>query len=108
MTLQEQIRRAQVEAAERMVVDSLPPELRFDSGRAAASLVQQAELSDEEIEGIAHRRAWRYKQGTHTTIGDEYTFNRFTLLDFSRSLLSARRGGEAMPGGADSSSRGQT
>ena len=45
------------------------------------------EMTDYEIEQLAHRTCWRYKVSTDPNHSDTYTFNRHTLLEFARALV---------------------
>lgn len=51
---------------------------------------QRAPLTEDQIEAMAHRRAWRYKKSTDPHHSDTYTFNRATLLDFVRGITAAK------------------
>lgn len=44
----------------------------------------EARLTDEQIETLAHRRAYRYRHGPDSI---EFIFNRHCLLNFARALL---------------------
>lgn len=44
-----------------------------------------------EIEALAHRMAWRYKQSSDPHHSDTYTFNRATLLQFAEALVAIER-----------------
>ncbi|MBU9563687.1 hypothetical protein KTE54_23695 [Burkholderia multivorans] len=44
----------------------------------------EARLTDEQIETLAHRRAYRYRHGPDSI---EFIFNRHCLLNFARTLL---------------------
>jgi hypothetical protein len=43
-------------------------------------------LSEEQIEAIAHRKAWRYRKSSDPHHSDTYTFNRACLIEFVRAL----------------------
>lgn len=45
-----------------------------------------AKLSDERIEELAHRMAWRYKFSSDPNHSNTYTFNRNCLLQFVRAI----------------------
>ena len=60
---------------------------RAESGAPApAPQPQPQPLTDERIEAIAHRKAWRYRHDGESTGSHLYTFNRHTLLDFAHAL----------------------
>lgn len=46
-------------------------------------------LLPEQIEALAHRRAWRYKYSSDPNHSHTYTFNRTCLLDFVADLFAA-------------------
>lgn len=48
------------------------------------------EMTDYEIEQLAHRTCWRYKVSKDPNHSDTYTFNRHTLLEFARALHPSR------------------
>lgn len=48
-------------------------------------------MESDEILALAHREAWRYKKSTDPHHSDTYTFNRSTLLEFARKLVTAKR-----------------
>ena len=48
-------------------------------------------MTNEEILALAHREAWRYKKSSDPHHSDTYTFNRSTLLEFSRKLVKSER-----------------
>lgn len=53
----------------------------------AASPHQVAQpLTDEQIEALAHRIAWRYKKSSDPHHSDTYTFNRDTLIQFAAEI----------------------
>jgi len=58
-----------------------------------------SEITDDQIEAMAHRRAWRYKKSSDPHHSDTYTFNRATLLEFVRFDIAALASttGEAEP-----------
>lgn len=43
-------------------------------------------LTDEQIEALAHRIAWRYKKSSDPHHSDTYTFNRDTLIQFAAAI----------------------
>lgn len=43
-------------------------------------------LTDEQIEALAHRIAWRYKKSSDPHHSDTYTFNRDTLIQFAAEI----------------------
>lgn len=43
-----------------------------------------------EIETLAHRKAWRYKHSTDPNHSNTYTFNRTTLIEFTRAATAGR------------------
>ncbi|WP_330728179.1 hypothetical protein [Burkholderia multivorans] len=51
---------------------------------AAPTVAGEARLTDEQIETLAHRRAYRYRHGPDSI---EFIFNRHCLLNFARALL---------------------
>lgn len=54
---------------------------------------QQSNLStDYQVEQLAHRACLNYHHSPDSFLGNTYTFNRHTLLDFARTL---REGGAA-------------
>jgi len=65
-----------------------------------------SEITDDQIEAMAHRRAWRYKKSSDPHHSDTYTFNRATLLEFVRFDIAALASttGEAAPVAASCSS----
>ncbi len=48
-------------------------------------------MTQDEIEALAHREAWRYKKSSDPHHSDTYTFNRSTLLEFARKLIEEER-----------------
>jgi hypothetical protein len=48
-------------------------------------------LTDEQIEAIGHRKAWRYKHSSDPAHSSTYTFNRVCLLDFARAAIAASK-----------------
>lgn len=58
-----------------------------------------SEVTDEHIETLAHRMAWRYKKSSDPHHSDTYTFNRTTLIDFVRAALAAQASGPDQAGG---------
>ena len=48
-------------------------------------------MTSNEILSLAHREAWRYKKSSDSHHSDTYTFNRSTLLEFARKLVSTER-----------------
>jgi hypothetical protein len=67
---------------------------------APAQAQQAAPLTDEQIEAIGHRKAWRYKHSSDPAHSSTYTFNRVCLLDFARAAIDAARGIGASSGSA--------
>jgi hypothetical protein len=62
----------------------------------AAPAAQPADsaMTDEQIEEIAHRKAWHYLHNSsnpNDSANSEYTFNRATLLEFARALTAASK-----------------
>jgi hypothetical protein len=47
-------------------------------------------LSDEQIEALAHRMAWRYKKSSDPHHSDTFTFNLTTLVQFARALAAVQ------------------
>jgi len=62
---------------------------------AAPAAPAPAPLTDEQIEAIGHRKAWRYKHSSDPAHSSTYTFNRTCLLDFARAAIAASKGGAA-------------
>lgn len=58
----------------------------------AAAPAAPAPLTDEQIEAIGHRKAWRYKHSSDPAHSSTYTFNRVCLLDFARAAIEASKG----------------
>ena len=48
-------------------------------------------MSEQEIEALAHRVAWRYAKSSDPNHSDTYTFNRQCLMQFVGALLAAER-----------------
>lgn len=48
-------------------------------------------MTEQEIESLAHRMAWRYSKSHDPHHSDTYTFNRQCLLQFADGLLAAER-----------------
>lgn len=44
-------------------------------------------MTKDEIEAIAHRKAWKYKHSSDPHHSHTYTFNTMTLHDFADALL---------------------
>lgn len=67
---------------------------RFIAGRWIEPPAAPAPLTDEQIEAIGHRKAWRYKHSSDPAHSSTYTFNRVCLLDFARAAIEASKGGK--------------
>lgn len=48
-------------------------------------------MTDEEIEELAHRMAWRYRKSSDPHHSDTYTFNEATVHQFARKLIAMER-----------------
>lgn len=48
------------------------------------------EVSDEQIEKLAHRMCWQYRHSTDPHHSNTYKFNLVTLLDYSRAILALK------------------
>ena len=43
-------------------------------------------MTDDYIQMLAHRKAWRYRKSSDPHHSDSYTFNKHTLIDFARAI----------------------
>lgn len=81
-----------------MLREDLPPGAPLYLHPATTHSAPVAGMTDEEIEAIGHRKAWRYKFSSDPHHSSTYTFNKMCLIDFARAIEAALRekdGGKA-------------